>query len=249
MSRLFASSGLVLALVLSACSGAGGVSEAADAQQTTSPASTPDAGEATDTEGDSETEPSAADGETSIPTDDPGASDDGPTTIGGADTGLTLEVPDEWVEVPTDGDVISEGLEGLDLSEDQAAFLESSMNALGDLEGAVMAVDTSTYGAGVATNVNAYCIPNDGSVGDNNLEVTIELSLESIAEEIEIGNTTVDGISAVRATYRLDMAQVQGSGVQYVFLHDGDICWVTFTAADESRFGEFEDIAATISLL
>lgn len=201
----------------------------------------------------------AADAQTTSPApttggeETPGAEADGgesaTATIGGEETGLTLEIPAEWMNVPMDAGTMSEGLDSLDLPDDQAGLVESSIGALGDLDGAIMAVDTSTIGAGVATNVNAYCVPNDGSVGDGNLEAAIELGLGAVAADVEVEEVSVDGVQAARATYSLDMAQVQGFGVQYMFLDDGDICWVTFTGTDESQSGQFEEMAATIKVL
>lgn len=68
-------------------------------------------------------------------------------------------------------------------------------------------------------------------------------------EAIEVESTTVDGYPAARGTTTLDLAGAAGVGVQYMFLADEDVCWVTFTGADESSFGLFDDIAATISVL
>lgn len=222
MSKIFASSGLVLAVALPACSNGDETGDAAGGQQTASPQPT------------------------SAATDGSGG---GSNVIGGEETGLTLEIPDEWVDVPMDADTMSEGLDSLDLPEDEAGMIESSIGALGDLDGAIMAIDPATLGASVATNVNAYCVPNDGSVGENNLEAAVELGLGSVAGDVEVEGTTVDGVQAARATYTLDMAQVQGVGMQYMFLNGDDICWVTFTGADESVSGLFEEIAATIDVL
>lgn len=211
---------------------------AVDAQQTTSnPAPSPE--ETTTAEGDGETGPDAADGGT--PADD----GDGPTVIGSDETGLTLEIPDEWVDIPMDTEAMSEDLGALDIPDDQAAFIESSISAFGSIDGAVMAVDSGTFGSSVV----AYCAPNTNSLSEDNLGPAIELDLTGIAENIEIDQATVDGLAAARATYSLSVEGLQGERLQYVVLADDDMCWVTFTAADESRFGEFDDIAATTSVL
>lgn len=245
--KLFGRSGLVLIMILCACSSGGGTSDAVDAQQTANPEPTPAGGETADAEGDGDIEPGSADEDQA--TNDPTGDDDGPETIGGEQTGLTLEIPDEWVDLPMDTDAMSEYVADLDLPDDQAVFLESSVGTLGDVDGAIMAIDTSTFGSDFATNVNAYCVPNDGSLGDSNLEAAIELGLEAIAEGIEIESATVDGHHAARATYSLDVPGLEGHGVQYTILADDDICWVTFTGSDRGLYGAFDDIAATISVL
>ncbi len=219
VSKLSACSGLALATILAACSAGG---DAADA----------DGG--------------------------------GPTTIGGEETGLTLEIPDEWVELPMDADTVSEALGNLDLTDDQAAFVESWIGALPNPDGAVLAIDLSTMTASVASNVNAHCRPNDGSIGrqpgveasplqESDLEAMIALAIPDRfghqAEDIEVESATVDGYPAARATYTFDMAGAAGVGVMYMLLGDDDVCWVTFTGADESSFGLFDEMAATIDVL
>lgn len=214
------------------------MADAVNAQQTTSsPAPTPE--ETTTVEGDGETEPDAPDGGT------PAGDGDGPTVIGGDETGLTLEIPDEWVDIPLDTETMSEDLGALDIPDGQATLIESSISAFGGIDGAVMAVDSSTFGSIVV----AYCAPNANSLSEDNLGPAIELDLTAIAENIEIEQATVDGRAAVRATYSLSVEGLQGERLQYVVLADDDMCWVTFTAADESRFGGFGDIAATTSVL
>jgi hypothetical protein len=216
--------------------------DAVDTQQTTS-SPAPTSEETPTAEGDGETEADAADGAT------PAGEGDGPTVIGGEETGLTLEIPDKWVDIPMDTEAMSEDFGALDFPDDQAAFIESSISELGSVDGVVMAIDSSTFGSGAVAIVTANCAPNINSLGEDNLGPAIEFDLEGIAENIEIEEATVDGLPAARATYSLSVEGLQGERLQYVVLADDDMCWVTFTAADESRFGEFDDIAATISML
>ncbi len=260
LRNIFACTGLVLATVLSACSSVDDGADAADGQPTAGPAPTPTEVATPGGEGEAEPEPS----DKATAGDEP-ETNDGSTTIGGAETGLTLEIPEEWVELPMDAGTVSEAAVGnLDLTDGQAAFIEAWTGMFPSSDGAVMAVDLSTMTERFAANMNARCAPNDGRIGrqpgvtptplqESDLEEMVELAIWDqfgrFAEDIEVESTTVDGYPAARGSYPLNMAEVAGVGVEYMFLADDDVCWATFTGADESELDLFDDIAATIDVL
>ena len=220
--RLLASTGFVLVMILSACSDGG---DPADSETPV-----PDSAE-------SET-PDGADSETPVPDgdDDADAQDDSTTEpeapqadgqrIGGELIGFTVELPEDWLNVPTGYDVIDAFVEQEDIPGDVAVSMHRVANELA--EESLLA-----YG-GTEDDVDIFliasCEPNDGSFDDS-----------------ETGSATVDGIPAARTTDRDSYRQ--SVWLSYRFLAGDEVCWVRFPAPDESWFAQFDDIVATIDVL
>lgn len=200
--RLTASAGLVLVMILSACSDGGDPSD--------SETPVPNGADAQD---DSTTEPEAsrANGR----------------QIGGEIVGFTVELPDDWLNVPTDHDMIDAFVEHEDIPEDLALSMHRVVQDGLDEESLL------AYG-GTEDDVDVFliasCEPDDGSFDGS-----------------ETASTTVDGIPAARTSSRdSDRERVW---LNYRFLADDEMCWVRFPAPDESWFAQFDDIVATIDVL
>ncbi|HEX6337768.1 MAG TPA: hypothetical protein VFZ85_12490 [Jiangellaceae bacterium] len=221
--RLTASAGFVLVVILSACSDGGDPADGALPVPNSAEGETPDgAGSETpmpagddsaDAQDDSTTEPEA-----------PRANG---RRIGGEMIGFTVELPDDWLNVPTDHDMIDAFVDQEDIPEDLALSMhrvvqdgldEESLLAYGGTEG-----DVDIY-------LIASCEPDDGSF-----------------EGSETGSATVNGIPAARTSNR-DSYQAR-VWLNYRFPSGDEVCWVRFPAPDESWFAQFDDIVATIDVL
>jgi hypothetical protein len=220
--RLLASAGFVSIVILSGCS------EGDDPTDSETPV--PDSAE-------SET-PDRADSETPVSDgdDDADAQEDGTTEpeapqadgqrIGGEMIGFTAELPEDWLNVPTDQQMIDAFVEQEEIPEDVAASMHNVVqDGLGE--------DSLLAYGGTEGDINIFliasCEPNDGSVDDS-----------------ETGSTTVDGIPAARTTNR--DSNTQTVWLNYRFPVGDEVCWVRFPAPDESWFAQFDDIVATIDV-
>lgn len=210
-------------MTLSACSGGGNPadsdmpapnsaeSEAADGAGSETPLPAGDDGADTQDDSTTETEAPSANGR----------------RIGGETIGFTVELPDDWLNVPTDHDMI-------DALADQEAIPEDltlSMHRV--VQDGLDEESLLAYG-GTEDDVDIYliasCEPDDGSFAGS-----------------ETGSATVDGIPAARTSNR--DSNRERVWLNYRFPADDEVCWVRFPAPDESWFAQFDDIVATIDVL
>lgn len=207
-SRLLATAGFVLVMILSACSDGG---DPADGETLVS-----DGDDGADAQVDSTTEPEA-----------PQADDQ---RIGGELTGFTVVIPEDWLNVPTDPDMIDAFVEQEDIPNDVAVSMHLVAS---ELRAEWPESNLLAYG-GTEDDVDIFliasCEPDDGSFDGS-----------------ETGSATVDGIPAARSTASdRDLKKVW---LNYRFLAGDEVCWVRFPAPDESWFAQFDDIVATIDVL
>lgn len=221
--RLTASAGFVLVVILSACSDGG---DPADSEMPV-----PNSAE-------SET-PDGAGSETPVPAGDDGvdAQDDSTTEpeaprasggrVGGEIVGFTVELPEDWLNVPTDHDMIDAFVEQEGIPADLALSMRRVVQDGLDEESLL------AYG-GTENDVDIFliasCERDDGSFDGS-----------------ETGSATVDGIPAARTSNR-DSSR-ERVWLNYRFPAGDEVCWVRFPAPDESWFAQFDNIVSTIDVL
>lgn len=218
--RLAASAGLVLVMILSACSDGGDSADSEMPVINSAESATPDgAGSETPVPGGAETQDDS--------TTEPEAPQADGRRIGGEMIGFTVELPEDWLNVPTDKDVIDAFVEQEDIPEDLAL----SMHRV--LQDGLSEESLLAYG-GTEDDVDIFliasCEPDDGSF-----------------DASETGSTAVDGIPAARTSNR--DSHGERFWLSYRFLAGDEVCWVRFPAPDESWFAQFDDIVATIDVL
>jgi hypothetical protein len=218
--RLTASAGLVLVTILSACSDGGDPADSETPVPNSAESETPD-------EAGSETPvPDGADAQDDS-TKEPEAPRANGRRIGGEIVGFTVELPDDWLNVPTDHDMIDAFVGQEDIPEDLALSMHRVVQDGLDEESLL------AYG-GTEDDVDIFliasCEPDDGSFDGS-----------------ETASTTVDGIPAARTSNRDSYRE--RVWLNYRFLAGDEVCWVRFSAPDESWFAQFDDIVATIDVL
>lgn len=173
--------------------------------------------------------------------------------LGGSETGFTIEVTGDWVEVDIKSGELVEAVDAVGFSGD-ADLVRSAVEELEGIPGVVFAFE---FGPQIdlldefVTNLNGYCTPLPIVANLRVLARLNERTLKMIgATDIESSESTAGSTAALRTTYQLPTDGPQLVGLQYLFANaDDDMCSLTFTTTvQDDDLDRFDRIAASLQL-
>jgi len=168
--------------------------------------------------------------------------------IGAPVNGFSVAIPPGWVDIDLTAADLKEALAKAGIQGPSQAELESSLNQLKNFN-ALYAIDSAAVSSGFATNLNGFCQNVTRPVDQMKEDAKNQLTQVG-ATDLEITDSTVAGLPAVRIDYHLRAAPGLLKGLQVqIPVTGGQTCVLTITALDNAFPPSADQILDTFTKL
>ncbi|HEU5156105.1 MAG TPA: hypothetical protein VFU43_03850 [Streptosporangiaceae bacterium] len=166
--------------------------------------------------------------------------------IDNAAVGLSLTVPQNWVQIDIAGDDLAQALQNAGIVGVSADLIKKQVAAL-RTKNVLFIVDRTATGGRYVNNISGICAPNKGVPAQEQKIAMIAGLTRSGARDIHADDLEIGGRPAVKAGYTLRTATAVIDVVQFRVLMPGDrICAITVGAGRRAMPQEVDLIGSTL---